>query len=64
MVDGKEIRMNNIIDITKKLIWKYIIDTKWGWHSHIQCEVDDIDVEQLMTDRAEEYAQGVSDTYG
>ena len=56
--------MNNIIDITKKLIWKYIIDTKWGWHSHIQCEVDDIDVEQLMTDRAEEYAQGMSDTYG
>ena len=63
MVDGKEIRMNNIIDIIKKLIWKYIIDTRHGWHDYIQCEVDDIDVEQLMTDRAEEYAQGVSDTY-
>jgi len=47
--------MINMIDIIKKYIWNNIIDTKLGWHDYIQCEIDDIDIDQLMTDRAESY---------
>ena len=47
--------MISMIDIIKKFIWNKIIDTKCGWHDYIQCEIDDIDIDQLMTDRAESY---------
>ena len=40
----------------KNWIWNNIIDTKLGWHDDIQCVIDDIDVEQLMNDKAEEYS--------
>lgn len=44
-------------------IWYNIINTKHGWHGYIREEIDEIDIDQLMTDRAEEYQQGISDTY-
>ena len=55
--------MINMIDIIKKFIWNKIIDTKYGWHDFIQCEIDDIDIESLMSDRAEEYNEGLCETY-
>lgn len=44
-------------------IWNNIIDTKLGWHDYIQGEIDDIDIDQLMTDRAEENYNGMCETY-
>ena len=41
--------------IIKTILWNKIIDTKYGWHDYIQGEIDDIDIDQLMTDRAESY---------
>ena len=55
--------MISIIDIIKKYVWNKIIDTKYGWHDYIQCEIDDIDIEQLITDRAEDHYNGMCDTY-
>ena len=55
--------MISMIDIIKKFIWNKIIDTKYGWHDFIQCEIDDIDIESLMSDRAEEYNEGLCETY-
>jgi len=49
--------MINMIDIIKKFIWNKIIDTRCGWHDYIQCEIDDIDIDQLMTDRAQSLAE-------
>ena len=49
------INMYNIIYKIKTILWNKIIDTKYGWHDYIQCEIDDIDIDQLMTDRAESY---------
>tara|TARA_Y100000310_G_scaffold54387_1_gene49853 strand:- start:745 stop:927 length:183 start_codon:yes stop_codon:yes gene_type:complete len=57
------INMTYIIDIIKKYIWNKIIDTKYGWHDYIKCEIDDIDIEQLITDRAEDHYNGMCDTY-
>ena len=48
----------------KNWLWNNIIDSKHGWHEYVQEEIDEIDIDQLMTDRAEEYQQGISDTYG
>jgi len=55
--------MISMIDIIKKFIWNKIIDTKCGWHDYIQGEIDDIDIEQLMTDRAESFHDGMCETY-
>jgi hypothetical protein len=49
--------MNNI----KTLIWNYII-CKY-WRDYIQEEKDDIDIDSIMSDRAEAYAQNISDCY-
>ena len=40
----------------KNWIWRNVIDTKLGWRDDIQCVIDDIDIEQLMSDKAEEYS--------
>ena len=53
----------NIMNRIKIWIWNNIIDTKCGWHDYIQCEIDDIDIDQLMTDRAESYHEGMCETY-
>ena len=55
--------MINMIDIIKKFIWNKIIDTKYGWHDFIQCEIDDIDIDQLMSERAESFNEGMCETY-
>ena len=57
------INMINIIYKIKTLVWNKIIDTKYGWHDYIQGEIDDIDIEQLMTDRAESDHEGMCETY-
>ena len=55
----------NILIKTKLMnwIWDNIINTKRGWHEYVQEEIDEIDIDQLMSDRAEEYNQGICDTY-
>jgi len=55
--------MISMIDIIKKFIWNKIIDTKYGWHDFIQCEIDDIDIDQLMSERAESFNEGMCETY-
>ena len=55
--------MVKMINKIKKYIWNNIIDTKYGWHDYIQCEIDDIDIDQLMTDRAELIHEGMCETY-
>ena len=45
----------------KKWAWNNIISKYW--HDYIQCEIDDIDIDQLMTDRAEENYNGMCETY-
>jgi len=55
--------MISMIDIIKKYIWNKIIDTKYGWHDYIQCEIDEIDIDALMSDRAESYAEGIAEAY-
>jgi len=57
------INMINIIYKIKTILWNKIIDTKYGWHDYIQGEIDDIDIEQLMTDRAESFHDGMCETY-
>ena len=57
------INMINIIYKIKTLVWDKIIDTKYGWHDYIQGEIDDIDIDQLITDNAEAYHNGMCDTY-
>ena len=47
----------------KNWIWRNVIDTKLGWHGHIEGVIDDIDVDELMSNRAEEYNQGINDCY-
>ena len=48
----------------KNYIWNKIIDTKHGWQDYIMIDVEDrLDVDQLMSDVAEEYNQGICDTY-
>ena len=37
----------------KNWIWRNVIDTKLGWRDDIQYVIDDIDIEQLMNDKAE-----------
>ena len=49
--------------IIKTILWHKIIDTKYGWHDYIQGEIDDIDIDQLMTDRAEDNYNGMCETY-
>ena len=55
--------MISMIDIIKKFIWNKIIDTRCGWHDFIQCEIDDIDIDQLMSERAESFNEGMCETY-
>ena len=55
--------MINIIYKIKNMIWNKIIDTKYGWHDYIQCEIDDIDIDQLITDNAEAHHDGMCETY-
>ena len=48
----------------KNYIWNKFIDTKHGWQDYIMIDVEDrLDVDQLMSDVAEEYNQGICDTY-
>ncbi len=49
--------------IIKTILWNKIIDTKYGWHDYIQCEIDEIDIDALMSDRAESYAEGIAEAY-
>jgi hypothetical protein len=40
----------------KNWIWNKIIDTKHGWEEYIMIDVEDrLDVDQLVSERAEEY---------
>ena len=40
----------------KNYIWNKIIDTKHGWQDYIMIDVEDrLDVDQLVSERAEEY---------
>ena len=55
--------MISIMNRIKNMLWDKIIDTKWGWHDYIQCEIDDIDTDQLMTDRAESHQEGLNETH-
>ena len=50
-----------IMNTIKKWAWNNIISKYW--HDYIQCEIDDIDIDQLMTDRAEENYNGMCETY-
>jgi len=63
-INGEIIINMNIIYIIKNMIWNKIIDTRYGWHDYIQGEIDDIDIEQLMTDRAESYYEDRCEAYG
>ena len=56
----------------KRWIWNNIIDTKLGWHNDIQCVIDEIrihtiedeiDIDELMNERAEEYNTGLQECY-
>ena len=53
-----------IMSTIKKWIWNNIIDTKYGWHDYIQGYVDDIDIDQLMSDRAESYYEARCEAHG
>ena len=55
--------IEKMINKIKTWIWNNIIDTKLGWLDYIQCEIDDIDIDQLMTDRAESHQEGMNETY-
>jgi len=46
--------LTDVITYVRNWAWYNIIDTKLGWHDNIQCVIDDIDVEQLMNDKAED----------
>ena len=50
-----------IMKAIKKWAWNNIISKYW--HDYIQCEIDDIDIDQLMTDRAELYAEARSEAH-
>jgi len=40
----------------KNWVWNKIIDTKHGWEEYIMIDVEDrLDVDQLVSERAEEY---------
>jgi hypothetical protein len=56
--------MINIIYKIKNILWNKIIDTKYGWHDYIQGEIDDIDIDQLMSDRAESYYEARCEAHG
>jgi len=58
------INMINIIHRIKNMLWNKIIDTKYGWHDYIQGEIDDIDIDQLMSDRAESYYEDRCEAHG
>ena len=62
--DNYMIRKIDIICYIKNIIWNKIIDTKLGWHDYIKCEIDDIDIEQLMSDRAEAYYEDRCEAHG
>ena len=47
----------------KKWIWNNIIDTKYGWHDYIAIVIDDIDIDQLISDRGEARSEGVQECY-
>ena len=55
--------MISMINIIKKFIWNKIIDTRCGWHDYVQREIDDIDIDQLMSDTAEAYAEARSEAH-
>ena len=52
----------------KNYIWNKFIDTKHGWQDYIMIDVEDrLDgsdlIDQLMSERAEEYNTGVNECY-
>ena len=55
--------MINIIHRIKTMVWNKIIDTKYGWHDYVMNDLDDIDIDQLMTDRGEARSEGVQECY-
>ena len=57
------IKMIDIIHRIKNLIWNNIIDTKYGWHDYIAIDIDDIDIDQLISDRGESHSEGVQECY-
>ena len=52
-----------MIDIIKKYIWNNIIDTKLGWHDYVMNDLDDIDMDQLISDRGEARSEGVQECF-
>ena len=54
LTDEYRLRKTDVMSCVKGWIWNNIIDTKLGWHDDIQCVIDDIDIEQLMNDKAED----------
>ena len=56
--------IEKMINKIKTMLWKKIIDTKYGWHEYIQGEIEDIDIDQLMSDRAESYYEDRCEAHG
>ena len=54
LTDEYRLRKTDVITYVRNWALYNIIDTKLGWHDNIQCVIDDIDVEQLMNDKAED----------
>ena len=63
LTDEYRLRKTDVMSCVKGWIWNNIIDTKLGWHNDIQCEIDNIDIDQLMSERAESHADGVAEAY-
>ena len=53
----------NIMNRIKIWIWNNIIDTKYGWHDYVMNDLDDIDIDQLISDRGESHSEGVQECY-
>jgi hypothetical protein len=54
----------NIIHRIKNILWNKIIDTRYGWHDYVMNDLDDIDIDQLMTDRVESYNEDRCEAHG
>ena len=55
--------MMKIINRIKNWIWNNIIDTKYGFHDYVMNDLDDIDIDQLISDRGEARSEGVQECY-
>ena len=52
-----------IMNTIKKWIWNNIIDTKYGFHDYVMNDLDDIDIDQLISDRGDARSEGVQECY-